>query len=95
MPVTVVWQPEAGVTPFKLLFEMSLSVPQFFITAPRALNRASGSEEGATTESLQKIEGVLKLKLPHHASQDPSHVKNLKPRRHQQSGECIFDILKS
>ncbi len=33
-----------------LLFEMS--IPQFFIKAPCALNRASGSEEGAPTESL-------------------------------------------
>jgi hypothetical protein len=49
-----------------LLFEMS--VPQFFITAPRVLNQASGSKEGATTESLQKTEGVLP-----NASQD--HVK--------------------
>ncbi len=50
-----------------LLFERS--VPQFFVTAPRVLNRASSSEEGATTESLQKTEGVLA-----NASQDP--VKN-------------------
>jgi hypothetical protein len=40
-----------------LMFEMS--VPQFFITAPRVLTRASDSEEGATTESLQKTECVL------------------------------------
>jgi hypothetical protein len=38
------------------LFEMS--VPQFFITAPRDLPQASDSEEGATTESLQKSESL-------------------------------------
>jgi hypothetical protein len=51
-----------------LLSEMS--VPQFFITAPRVLNQASDSQEGATTESLQKIERVLP-----NASQD--HIKSV------------------
>jgi hypothetical protein len=45
-----------------------MSVPQFFITAPRVLNRVSSSDEGAITELLQKTEGVLP-----NASQD--HVK--------------------
>ncbi len=40
-----------------LLFDMS--VPQFFIRAPCALTAASDFEEGATTESMQKTDGIL------------------------------------
>jgi hypothetical protein len=47
-----------GVKP--LLFEIMMSAPKIFIKHTElALNRASGSEEGAPTESLQKTEGVL------------------------------------
>ncbi len=40
-------------------FLFDMSVPQYFITAPCALTRASDFEEGATTESMQKTDGML------------------------------------
>jgi len=46
---------DGKVKPF--LFDMS--VPQFFIRAPCALTGASDFEEGATTESMQKTDGML------------------------------------
>jgi hypothetical protein len=60
-----------------LLFEMS--VPQFFVAGPRVLNRASDSEEGATTESSQKTECVLP-----NASQD--HVKKVRDSHPREKG---------
>jgi hypothetical protein len=45
----------------------AMSVPQFFITAPRVLNQASDSKEGATTELLQKTECVLPNASQDHA----------------------------
>ncbi len=46
---------DGKVKPF--LFDMS--VPQYFITAPCALTGASDFEEDATTESMQKNDGML------------------------------------
>ncbi len=46
---------DGKVKPF--LFDMS--VPQFFIRAPCALTGASDFEEDATTESMQKTDGML------------------------------------
>jgi hypothetical protein len=40
-------------------FLFDMSVPQFFITAPCALTGALDFEEGATTESMQKTDGML------------------------------------
>ena len=51
---------DGKVKPF--LFDMS--VPQFFIRAPCALTGASDFEEGATTESMQKTDGMLPSPRP-------------------------------
>ncbi len=40
-------------------FLFDMSVPQFFIRAPCALTGASDFDEGATTESMQKNDGML------------------------------------
>jgi hypothetical protein len=67
-------------------FLFDISVPQFFITAPCALTRASDFEEGATKESMPKIDGMLpnarpipakKRVIPVLKLKDPVQVPNI------------------
>jgi hypothetical protein len=67
-------------------FLFDMSVPQFFIRAPCALTGASDFEEGATTESMQKTDGMLpsprpipakKRVIPVLKLKDPVQVPNI------------------